>query len=319
MNNRITVIVPVYNVEAYLQSCIDSILRQSFADFELILVDDGSTDKSGEICDACAKKDSRIRVLHQQNQGQAAARNRGVEEADTDIVCFIDSDDLVNPTLLEQFINAYTENDVGAVASDRICGITPPEGFFLSKKAETEPIEIDETKLLELLRANDTLYWTLFPCLLKKSIYEAYPLTPGRIMEDNAITPQWLFAAGKIAVLRAPLYFYRNNPAGTMNAALTDKKLDFLWALEQQLVFCETNGFTALQGAVVKEYVESARYLAHLFETKNHDRCTAKSVLKKAVRILKKYKTVELPASERKKLFTALHPILHRIKKHFSI
>ena len=320
MNKKITVIVPVYNVESYLHECIDSILNQTFSEFELILIDDGSSDGSSELCDEYAKTDPRIRVLHQPNMGQSAARNNGVAEAKTDLVCFIDSDDMVNPTLLEHFINAYRKYDVGAVVSDRISGITPPEDFFQPKQANMELIEINETKLLELLQTNDTLYWTLFPCLLKKSIYKAYPLTPGRVMEDNAITPQWLSAAGKIAVLRAPLYFYRQNPTSTMNAALSKKKLDFLWALDQQLAFCKTNGYIALQSAALKEYGASALYLAKQFETKNRDRRTAKRIIKNAVRLQKKYKNiVSLTEEEQRKLFKAAHPALHRIRKHFSI
>ena len=87
----ISIIVPVYNTEKYLQRCINSILNQTFSDFELILVDDGSTDSSGAICDEYAEKDSRIRVFHQSNQGQAAARNHAVSDAHGRYVCFIDS------------------------------------------------------------------------------------------------------------------------------------------------------------------------------------------------------------------------------------
>ena len=100
---EVSVIVPVYNVESYLPECLDSILAQSFRDYELILVDDGSTDKSGAICEEYAEKDGRIRVLRQSNKGQSAARNLGVAESKSKLLCFIDSDDAVNPVLLESF------------------------------------------------------------------------------------------------------------------------------------------------------------------------------------------------------------------------
>ena len=99
---EISVIVPVYKAEAYLHACIDSILSQTFSGFELILVDDGSPDGCGAICDDYAARDSRVRVIHQENQGQAAARNHALAAAKGDWVCFVDSDDAVHPQMLER-------------------------------------------------------------------------------------------------------------------------------------------------------------------------------------------------------------------------
>ena len=109
----ISVIVPVYNCENVLHYCIDSILNQTYKDFELILVDDGSTDKSGKICDEYADKDSRIRVFHKKNGGVSSARNVGIDNANGEYICFIDSDDYVNEDYLESLIrtkNKYPES-----------------------------------------------------------------------------------------------------------------------------------------------------------------------------------------------------------------
>ena len=97
---KISVIVPVYNVEKYLCQCIDSILAQTFTDFELLLIDDGSTDRSGRICDEYADRDARIRVFHTANRGVSAARNLGIGEARADWLCFVDSDDWVETCFL---------------------------------------------------------------------------------------------------------------------------------------------------------------------------------------------------------------------------
>ena len=97
---EISVIVPVYKAEAFLADCIDSILSQTFSDFEIILVDDGSPDNSGRICEEYAAKYACIRVLHQENQGQAAARNHALTHAQGQWICYVDSDDLIHPRML---------------------------------------------------------------------------------------------------------------------------------------------------------------------------------------------------------------------------
>lgn len=101
---EISIIVPVYQVEKYLNECIDSILAQTFTDFELILVDDGSPDNCPALCDAAAKRDSRVRVIHKQNGGVSTARNAGLDAAQGNWIAFVDSDDTVEPEYLEKCI-----------------------------------------------------------------------------------------------------------------------------------------------------------------------------------------------------------------------
>ena len=117
---KISVIVPVYNVEKYLPRCIESILSQTFSDFELLLIDDGSTDTSGNICDAYAKTDSRIKVYHTENRGVSAARNLGIQEASADWICFVDSDDWVEEDYLKAFFYEKTIKD-RSIVCQRIC------------------------------------------------------------------------------------------------------------------------------------------------------------------------------------------------------
>ena len=107
---KISVIVPVYKVEPYLHECVDSILAQTFTDFELILVDDGSSDNCGKICDEYAAKDSRIRVIHQENRGVSAARNAALDAAKGEFIAFIDSDDVVNVYYLEVLLSGMDED-----------------------------------------------------------------------------------------------------------------------------------------------------------------------------------------------------------------
>lgn len=101
MNVKFSVIVPIYNVEKYLRKCIDSILKQTYRNFELILVDDGSPDECPNICDEYAKNDKRIKVIHKENEGLVAARNTGIKEAVGDYICYVDGDDWISEVLLE--------------------------------------------------------------------------------------------------------------------------------------------------------------------------------------------------------------------------
>ena len=116
METAISVIVPVYRVEKYLPACIDSILNQTFTDFELILVDDGSPDRCPEICDETAKRDARVRVIHQANQGLSAARNAGIEAARGAWLSFVDSDDFLAPDFLETLYDAAARAGGGWIA-----------------------------------------------------------------------------------------------------------------------------------------------------------------------------------------------------------
>ena len=114
----VSVIVPVYNVEAYLDECLESICSQTYRNLEIILADDGSTDKSGEICDIWQAKDPRIRVIHQQNAGVSCARNAGLEICTGDLISFVDSDDWLDLQMFEKLVSCLSENDADAA----MCG-----------------------------------------------------------------------------------------------------------------------------------------------------------------------------------------------------
>ena len=125
----ISVIVPVYNVEEYLEECLESIQYQTYTDIEVILVNDGSTDSSKEICERFCQADSRFRLINQENKGQSAARNRGVKESVGQFIMFVDSDDIINKDVLEVLL-PYMKKDVDIVE----CGMTRnKEAFFLNK------------------------------------------------------------------------------------------------------------------------------------------------------------------------------------------
>ena len=115
---RLSIIVPVYKVEKYIHKCVDSILNQTFTDFELILVDDGSPDNCGRICDEYAEKDSRVRVIHKENGGLSDARNYGIDAAEGSILGFVDSDDMIDNDMYDQMIRFLDNNELDIVCCD---------------------------------------------------------------------------------------------------------------------------------------------------------------------------------------------------------
>lgn len=143
---QISIIVPVYKAEAYLHRCVDSILAQTFTDFELLLIDDGSPDKSGEICDEYAQKDSRVRVIHKENGGVSSARQRGLDESVGEYTIHADPDDWVEPGMLDELYNKAKEEDADMV----ICDFFQNKGHcqeYITQK----PIEINRKEVLREL------------------------------------------------------------------------------------------------------------------------------------------------------------------------
>ena len=117
MGERVSIVVPVYNVQEYLKRCVDSILAQTYENMEIILVDDGSKDSSGQICDSYAEKDNRIRVIHKENGGSNSARLAGVRAAMCEYICFVDSDDWIEPVMIEKMMEAAEREQADIVAS----------------------------------------------------------------------------------------------------------------------------------------------------------------------------------------------------------
>ncbi len=251
----ISVIVPVYKTEQYLHRCVDSILNQTFSDFELILVDDGSPDNCPAICDEYAQNDSRVRVIHQENQGQAAARNHGVRVAQGQWVSFVDSDDMVHPQLLEGLYLACMEHGTKMAFCDSFAGASAPPEFFSNIPGPIMVFDVNEKTLLDRYSENKTWYWVVWGKLIDIQIVRDRALTEGRIYEDNAIVCQWIYAAGKVAILDVQMYFYCTEPESTMRSKFSMKHADYLWALEQQIVFYHTVGFQEIKRKITISYM----------------------------------------------------------------
>jgi len=265
---EISVIVPVYKAESFLADCIDSILSQSFADFEVILVEDGSPDNSGRICDAYAEKYDCISVIHQRNQGQAAARNRAMVQAKGEWICFVDSDDLIHPRMLELLHQAAEESGAPISMCGMLEAVTQPEDFDQDRETQFQILNMDEETLVTLLDADQYPGWVACAKLIRRELIEAYPFREGRVYEDNEAVCRWICNGGTIARTEEKLYFYRGNPDSTTKAAFRLKSLDYLWALESIIIFYTDLGYEKMRQRFISRYIDAvlsccngARYL----------------------------------------------------------
>lgn len=266
---KISVIVPVYNVEKYLHECVDSILAQTFTDFELILVNDGSRDNSGSICDEYASKDERITVIHQENQGQAASRNNAVTIAKGDWIHFVDSDDLIHPQMLEILYGAVDETT--QISMCDLCKAYVCPKSFCSHKSQWEfkKYPVDEDSLILFMHSGDYICWVVCAKLIKKDILIKHPFTVGKIYEDSAVAFKWINEAENVNITKMKLYFYRVNSNSTTQVDFSLKNLDFLWAIEEQINFYENTDFDEIKKIVYRNYaVACAKMYYRLLENK---------------------------------------------------
>lgn len=237
---EISVIIPVYKVEDFLCRCVDSVLAQTYTDFELILVDDGSPDRCGEMCDEYAEKDHRIHVIHRENGGLSAARNSGIEwslkNSDSKWLTFIDSDDWISPVYLESMMCAIKEYDVDVVI-----------GTFARTKEYEKPVstqysikkyEVEDYWMKD--QTNATVAWAK---LYKKSDFEDLRYPHGKIHEDQYTTYKVLFKYESVAVVETPILFYYYNAEGITKSNWKVARLDIFGAHKNQIEFFKKNRY----------------------------------------------------------------------------
>ena len=206
----ISVIVPVYNVEAYFDRCMESLVGQTYEEFEIIVIDDGSTDGSGLLCDKWAEKDKRVKVFHQENRGLSAVRNRGLELAGGEYILWVDSDDYVEKNYLEKLSEAYTSTGADMVMCSfytDIDGVVEHTGEKLFRAEE-----MNRQTFLERLYVQG-MYSVVWNKILPKEAYEEIKFPVGRVFEDSSVMLQLTKRCNKIVVIEEPLYFYRRHKA----------------------------------------------------------------------------------------------------------
>lgn len=211
----ITIVVPVYNVKRYLRQCIDSLICQTYHNLQIILVDDGSTDQSGDICDYYAITDDRISVIHKQNGGLSSARNEGLKNANGEIIAFVDSDDYVHHEMYERLYSAMIKEKSDIVS----CGIIKVYDETDVEKSEPEEgyKNVDKPDIMKCIyeRGEDTVVqWNK---IFKKDILHGLEYPVGRIHEDEFVIHKELIKCKRITYLNAKLYYYRQRAGSIMN------------------------------------------------------------------------------------------------------
>ena len=214
---KVTVVIPVYNVESYLHDCINSILRQTFKNFEVLLIDDGSTDQSGNICDELAFNDNRIRVFHKKNGGVSSARNLGLKEANGEWICFVDSDDWIEDYTLEYIIRGDHNNVDFVQFGFKL--VNENHEIMMKSNLPLESLTIDRTTYF-----SNTLYHSaICGYLIKRTIIrENHLIFPENIKygEDQAFIFKALMCSHNIYILNEHLYNYRFRKGSAMNSSL---------------------------------------------------------------------------------------------------
>lgn len=254
MNNKargsrplISVIIPVFNQKDHLRRCVDSVIAQTYDELDIILVDDGSGDGSGDICDGYALQDTRIRVVHQTNQGLSAARNSGLDIARGEFIAFVDSDDEILPPMIQTLLEVHYRTGAGIAA----CGFynIEPEDFRNVEKI------IDDNKKPAMLSDDEIsvysgtdMYWCKYHRwittvvqwnkLFARSIFDDLRYPVGRLHEDEFIILYELEKAGKYAIIDRELYVYYRHPDTITRSEMSAKRqMDIIDGYLEQLAF----------------------------------------------------------------------------------
>lgn len=224
MNNpKISVIIPVYNVESYLEKCVKSVVFQSYRNLEIILVDDGSTDKSDEMCDQLSKKYKNVFAFHKENGGLSSARNYGMEKMTGEYFFFIDSDDYIYYKTIEKMYFALKFLDVDIVECE-YAKVTSDYGFNYTNQTVLR-IDSSEEFLSHVIKWKEH-YPMAWNKLYKTSVFGKYRFREGRLNEDEFFINDWIVNTKKIGYLSLPLYYYRIRKDSIMGQPFTIKRAD---------------------------------------------------------------------------------------------
>lgn len=246
MNELISVIISVYNVEKYVQNCVDSVINQTYQNLEIIIVDDGSTDSSGRICDDMAKSDHRIAVYHKSNGGLSSARNYGMSKAKGDFYAFVDSDDAIHKDFFSVMMEAQhqTNADIVSVGMSLFYDLDELQSFHkLNSEYSIKVLKVDEILSEYFFPINCKAYIFHGLCMkvYKKALFSDIKFPEARFHEDLFVTYRLLDKATVFAYVDAPYYFYfQSNIGSIMNNYRTKNFFDECDACSEMISYFDS-------------------------------------------------------------------------------
>jgi glycosyltransferase involved in cell wall biosynthesis len=238
MNPAISIIVPVYNVELYIKKCLESILIQTFNDFEVVIVNDGSTDNSGSICDEFAKKDMRVMVIHKENGGLSSARNAGLEMANGEFLGFVDGDDYIDKNMYQKLYQLCKETN----SDISICQFAKEiDGKQTDEVDEKFIKEMDNLEAMRQLFKGNFYRFSVCNKLFKKTCFNNILFPEGRIHEDLSTTYKLFTNSNKSVYTEYQGYAYVKRENSILTAKFNEKRLDALIGWNEILPFMSQN------------------------------------------------------------------------------
>lgn len=284
MNDLISVIVPVYNVEPFLDRCITSLKNQTYRNIEIILVDDGSTDQSLALCKQAAETDDRIRVFQQNYRGVSASRNCGLDHASGEYIMFLDGDDEAALNYVEKL---YTTIQTNALDIAQCCLIRVKNGSKINEQPVEDGVKIFSGLEMQMRIFNRDRYFTMCLCgkIFKKELFDGLCFPEGRINEDESLIYLLMYRAKRVGVIDDYLYYYHYN-----NDSITEKpynihRLDSFYMLEEKYAFYKSKGHSAFANKTASEYFSQ---MCVVFTHKFSDSEEQKKIFRKAVEIYRK-------------------------------
>lgn len=318
MNPKISIIVPVFKVESYIHKCIKSILVQTFTDLELILVDDGSPDNCGKICDKYANNDSRVKVIHKENGGLSSARNAGLDIARGDYIGFVDSDDWIESGMYKLLYEMCITNNCEIANCSSIIHY---ENKTVKNGGHQLTIHSRNQAMKAMLEGElyDEVVWTK---LIKRSLLENIRFPIGVIYEDTAFTYQVIHKSNKVSSIGVPMYHYLKRENSTMDLAIKNIKIDAVLIYDEMYKFMDLY-YRDLAELVTLKLVNSAMSVLNLITFSEKPQCYKKEYFM-VTAIMNKYfhetlKLKELPKTV-KVLLTAskIYPLSYKFLVNIS-
>lgn len=284
---KVSVIVPVYNVENYVAKCLASISAQDYQNLEIIVVDDGSTDQSGEICEAYAQQDPRVQVIHQTNGGLSAARNTGLEQLTGEYVCFIDSDDWIEPDFISLLLTGISMCQA-EIAVLKLKKIADEKKLTVLTTTDPDWQVMERKTAMKNLFTNNKIGYSANNKLFASQLFQTIRFPVGKLMEDKATTYRLIDQCQRVAINRSLKYHYFQSPDSILRGRFNPQKFDSFTIHEMIMTFIDQHYPEVSVNVRTRFVYEAIRMMMSMIE----NNYTQAADFKKCYAVLQKYQSM---------------------------